>query len=230
MLTEAHRTRGAGNQGADAEPSRMLGALQLAMSSRRRNSRGMAAGQALGSDQQRRMRLRQINSGHAPRRMSWPGPELTRTALRRRIIPGRCHFPCLCTSQSSTSARRILQVANQVDSQSTTSLDYLLETLGEEGIDLVQVRQRVKTHSEPQAQPQAWSARRLAGSSCIAIVVDQATANSRVHRLLTFDTRGLFFDSMGIFAHGAMSMIRVHSRCRDKSSTCLLSTRPSSTR
>ena len=30
---------------------------------------------------------------------------------------------------------------------------------------------------------------------------------------LTFDTRGLFFDSMGIFAHGAMSMIRVHSRC-----------------
>ena len=56
------------------------------------------------------------------------------------------------------------------------------------------------------------------------------TANSRVHRLLTFDIRGLFFDSMGIFAHGAMSMIRVHSRCRDKSSTCLLSTRPSSTR
>ena len=56
------------------------------------------------------------------------------------------------------------------------------------------------------------------------------TANSRVHRLLTFDTRGLFFDSMGIFAHGAMSMIRVHSRCRDKSSTCLLSRRPSSTR
>ena len=56
------------------------------------------------------------------------------------------------------------------------------------------------------------------------------TANSRVHRLLTFDTRGLFFDGMGIFAHGAMSMIRVHSRCRDKPSTCLLSTRPSSTR
>ena len=56
------------------------------------------------------------------------------------------------------------------------------------------------------------------------------TTNSRVHRLLIFDTCGLFFDSMGIFAHGAMSMIRVHSRCRDKSSTCLLSTRPSSTR
>ena len=58
------------------------------------------------------------------------------------------------------------------------------------------------------------------------------TPNSWVHRLLTFDTRGLFFDSMGILVHGAMSMIRVHSRCRDKSSTCicLLSTRPSSTR
>ena len=40
------------------------------------------------------------------------------------------------------------------------------------------------------------------------------TANSRVHRLLTFDTRGLFsLDSMGFFAHGAMRMIRVYSRC-----------------
>lgn len=71
------------------------------------------------------------------------------------------------------------------------------------------------------------------GSSHTALGAGKAgslTANSRVHRLLTFDTRGLFFDSMGIFAHGAMSMIRVHSRCRDKSSTCLLSTRPSSTR
>ena len=47
---------------------------------------------------------------------------------------------------------------------------------------------------------------------------------------LTFDTRGLFFDSMGISAHGATSMSHVHSRCRDKSLTCLLSTRPSSTR
>ena len=33
-------------------------------------------------------------------------------------------------------------------------------------------------------------------------------------RLLTFDTRGLFsLDSMGISAHGAMSMIHVHVRC-----------------
>ena len=60
--------------------------------------------------------------------------------------------------------------------------------------------------------------------------VGHVTANSRVHRLLTFDTRGLFPDSMGTFAHGAMSMSHEHSRCRDKSSTCLLSARPSSTR
>ena len=39
------------------------------------------------------------------------------------------------------------------------------------------------------------------------------TANSRVHRLLTFDTHGLFFNSMGLSAHGAMSMFRVHVRC-----------------
>ena len=60
------------------------------------------------------------------------------------------------------------------------------------------------------------------------------TANSRVHGtdiFLTFDTRGRFsLDSMGISARGAMSMIRVHSGCWDKSLTCLLSTRPSSTR
>ena len=40
------------------------------------------------------------------------------------------------------------------------------------------------------------------------------TANSRVHRLLTFDTRGRFsLDSMGSFVRGVMSMIHVHSRC-----------------
>ena len=38
------------------------------------------------------------------------------------------------------------------------------------------------------------------------------TANSRVHRLLTFDTRGPFFNSMKISAHGAMSIIHVHVR------------------
>ena len=48
--------------------------------------------------------------------------------------------------------------------------------------------------------------------------------------LLTFDTRRAVFYSMGTFAHGAMSMFHVHLRCRDKSSTCLLSARPSSTR
>ena len=42
----------------------------------------------------------------------------------------------------------------------------------------------------------------------------KCTANSRVHRLLTFYTRGLFsLDSMGSFAHGAMSMFHVHVRC-----------------
>ena len=34
---------------------------------------------------------------------------------------------------------------------------------------------------------------------------------------LTFDTSGLFFDSMGISAHGATSMSHVHSGCCDKS-------------
>ena len=47
-----------------------------------------------------------------------------------------------------------------------------------------------------------------------AIKIALITANSRVHRLLTFDTRGVFYDSMEFFAHGAMSMIRVHSRSR----------------
>ena len=57
------------------------------------------------------------------------------------------------------------------------------------------------------------------------------TANSRVHRLLTFDTRGLFsLDSRGISVLGAMSTFHVHIRCWDKSSACLLSTRPSATR
>ena len=31
--------------------------------------------------------------------------------------------------------------------------------------------------------------------------------------ILTFDTRGLFFDGMGIAAHGTMSMIHVHVGC-----------------
>ena len=35
---------------------------------------------------------------------------------------------------------------------------------------------------------------------------DMSMANSRVHRLLTFDTCGLFFDGMGISSRSAMSM------------------------
>ena len=43
----------------------------------------------------------------------------------------------------------------------------------------------------------------------------QHTENSRAHRLLALYTRGLFPDSTGISARGAMSMImiHVHSRC-----------------
>ena len=71
------------------------------------------------------------------------------------------------------------------------------------------------------------------GSARTAIVPD-LSQHGKLTGAQTFDFwhPWTFFslDSMGIFAYGAMSMIRVHSRCRDKSSTCLLSTRPSSTR
>ena len=51
-------------------------------------------------------------------------------------------------------------------------------------------------------------------SSRSATVFSESTANSRVHRLLTFDTRGLFLSIAWEFlCNGVMSMIHVHVRC-----------------
>ena len=53
-------------------------------------------------------------------------------------------------------------------------------------------------------------------------------AHGYIYSLCDFRHPWAFFLQQRISAHGAMSMLHVHVRCRDKPSACLLWTRPSS--